>query len=77
MIKINGRIFYDKPGSCGTCSFFNSGSSELCPQQKGYCDLWQEMHNCWINVPQKCQKLFNKAFKMPEGSDLVIVYKED
>ena len=73
MVTLNGRQLYDVPGSCGSCPFFNSGSSSLCPQQRGFCDLWGEMHNCWINPPRKCLKLFNKAVKMPEGSNLVIV----
>lgn len=76
MITINGVKFYYMPGSCGTCEFFHSGSSSICPQQRGYCSLFKEMHNSWINVPRRCQKLFNKAFKMPEGTDLVIVYND-
>ena len=30
MVIINDRKFYDKPGSCGSCPFFFSGSTHLC-----------------------------------------------
>ncbi len=74
MITINGKVFYDKPGSCGSCSFFFCGSTHLCPNRgKGICMLFNEMHQPYINPPKRCQKLFNKAFRMPDGSDLVIV----
>nr|DAJ04705.1 MAG TPA: hypothetical protein [Caudoviricetes sp.] len=74
MITINGKVFYDKPGSCGSCSFFFCGSTHLCPNRgKGICILFNEMHQPYINPPKRCQKLFNKAFRMPDGSDLVIV----
>lgn len=74
MITINGKVFYDKPGSCGSCSFFFCGSTHLCPNRgKGICILFNEMHQSYINPPKRCQKLFNKAFRMPDGSDLVIV----
>lgn len=39
--------------------------------------MFQENHRSWINPPRRCQKLFNKAFRMPEGSRLVIVRKEE
>lgn len=29
MIWINGEEFYEKPGSCGTCTFFNNGNTFL------------------------------------------------
>lgn len=74
MITINGKVFYDKPGSCGSCSFFFCGSTHLCPNRgKGICILFNEMHQPYINPPKRCQKLFNKALRMPDGSDLVIV----
>lgn len=74
MISINGTTFYDKPGSCGSCPWFNSGSSRLSPNPgKGHCIMFDEMHHRYINPPRRCQKLFNKAFRMPEGSNLVIV----
>lgn len=74
MITINGKVFYDKPGSCGSCSFFFCGSTHICPNRgKGICILFNEMHQPYINPPKRCQKLFNKAFRMPDGSDLVIV----
>lgn len=81
MIKINGKTFYDKPGSCGTCPFFNSGNTYLssqlgCSSSMGYCTMFQENHRSWINPPRRCQKLFNKAFRMPEGANLVIVRNE-
>ena len=73
MIKINGEIFYEKPGSCGSCPFFDNGSTCRSPgSEKGYCRIFKEMHKTWINPPPRCRKLFNKAFKQPEGSELVI-----
>ena len=78
MITINGITFYDKPGSCGTCPFFFSGSTHYQPNWgKGYCSMFNEMHHSYINPPRRCQKLFNKAFRMPDGSKLVIVKKEE
>ena len=82
MVTINGKIFYDKPRSCGTCPFFDNGSTYLssrlgCSSQTGFCWMFKENHRSWINPPRRCQKLFNKAFRMPEGSKLVIVRKEE
>lgn len=78
MITINGTTFYDKPGSCGSCPFFdNGGTSSFHGSEIGYCRLFDEMHRRWINPPRRCQKLFNKAFRMPDGSNLVIVRKEE
>lgn len=82
MITINGKEFYDKPGSCGTCPFFRDGntsfSSKLgCYSEKGFCTLFEENHKSYIYPPRRCQKLFNKAFRMPEGTRLVIVEKEE
>lgn len=78
MITINGTTFYDKPGSCGSCPFFdNGGTSIFHGSETGYCRLFDEMHRRWINPPRRCQKLFNKAFRMPDGSNLVIVRKEE
>lgn len=78
MVTINGEIFHDKPGSCGTCPFFNSGNTYLssrlgCNSSMGFCTVFGENHRSWINPPRRCQKLFNKAFRMPDGSYLVIV----
>lgn len=78
MITINETTFYDKPGSCGTCPFFVSGSTHLQPGMgKGHCIMFDEMHHSYINPPRRCQKLFNKAFRMPDGSKLVIVLKNE
>lgn len=74
MVTINGETFYNKPGSCGTCPFFDNGKTHL--QQgslRGYCRIFDEMHKSYINPPARCQKLFNKAFRMPEGSKLSII----
>jgi hypothetical protein len=78
MIWISGKEFYEKPGSCGTCPFFNSSNTFLtsktgCYSNVGFCNLFEENHKSYINPPKRCQKLFNKAFRMPEGSRLVIV----
>ena len=81
MIYIQGEAFYDKPGSCGSCPFFSSGNTFLsgkvgCCSDIGFCRLFEENHKYYINPPKRCQKLFNQAFRMPEGSKLVIVKNE-
>lgn len=73
MVYINDTPFLEEPGSCGTCPFLISGSSSLCPQDRGLCSLFNEMHHTWANPPGRCVKLFRRAFKYPEGSRLVIV----
>lgn len=74
MITINGTPLYDNPGSCGTCPWFNNGSTHLQSNMgKGHCRMFDEMHHSYIYPPRRCQKLFNKAFRMPDGSNLVIV----
>lgn len=77
MIYINDREFYDKPGSCGSCPFFFSGSTHMQPNAgKVHCQLFDEFHKSYINPPQRCQKLFNAAFRMPDGMRLVVVAKD-
>lgn len=76
-IIINGKKFYDKPGSCGTCPFFSSGNTYLSSRlgyssSMGYCMIFDENHRSWRNPPRRCQKLFNKAFNMPNNEPLVI-----
>lgn len=39
----------------------------------GHCTMFNEMHHSYINPPRRCQKLFNKAFRYPEGTKLSIV----
>ncbi len=73
MITINGENLYDIPGSCGTCPFFNSGTTHLCPSSSGVCMLFGENHKSYINPPRRCQMLFNKAFRYPDETKLVIV----
>lgn len=73
MIKINGTVFHEKPTSCGTCPFYHSESTRLNPSSNGFCMLFRENHRSYINPPRRCQKLFNKAFRHPEGSELVII----
>lgn len=82
MVTISGKIFHDKPGSCGSSSFFSDGNTYLgsqlgCSSSMGYCMMFDENHRSWRTPPRRCQKLFNKAFRMPEGSSLVIVRKEE
>lgn len=77
MITINGITFYEKPTSCGTCPFYHSASTHYCPSSDGYCMMFRENHKSYIYPPRRCQKLFNKAFRMPEGSDLVIVANDN
>lgn len=53
------------------------GSRLGCSSSMGYCMMFDENHRSWRELPRRCQKLFNKAFRMPEGSHLVIVRKEE
>ena len=76
MIYINNKAFYDRHGSCGTCPFFMDGSSSMCHPQRGLCTMFAETHASYINPPGRCLKLFNKAFKHPDGAKLLIVYDE-
>lgn len=77
MIYINGKQFYEKPGSCGTCPFYMSASTHLSPSCEGFCPLFDENHKSYINPPKRCQKLFNAAFRYPDGYWLVVVAKEN
>jgi len=72
MIYINNTPFYDEPGSCGTCAFFLSGGSQMCPSDKGICTLFSEEHHTYIYPPRRCKKIFKKAFSFPDGARLVI-----
>jgi len=72
MIYINNKLFYDTPGSCGTCEFYVSGSTSMCPTSRGICALFDEEHHSYINIPKRCAKIFRKAFKFPEGTKLII-----
>lgn len=82
MIIINGKTFYEEPGSCGTCpflfipckdapGFLPSGGG----QSKYHCTMFNEMHASWRSVPPRCRRIFKKAFGFPEGSVLVICSK--
>lgn len=73
MVKINGVEFHEKPTHCYSCPFYSSGSTRLSSSSSGVCRLFFENHKSYINTPKRCQKLFNKAFRFPEGTELVIV----
>ena len=74
MIKINNTVFYDMPESCGSCSFFCNGRTNLDNgSERGHCRLFDEMHHRWIKTPRKCLKFFKRAFGYSEGIELVIV----
>lgn len=75
MIYINNTPIYDMPGSCGTCPFFTSGSSQWVHPDGGLCFLFRDMHKGWA-LPRRCERLFKKAFTYPDGAKLVIVAKE-
>lgn len=78
MIQINDKTFYSKPGSCGTCPFFDNGRTSTYPGTLvGFCGLFGENHKSYINPPRRCQKLFNKAFRFPDGSKLIIVANDN
>lgn len=76
MVTINGECFYEKPGSCGSCPFWKSDGSQLSPSCEGWCYLFSERHKSYINLPRRCAKLFNKAFRFPDGARLVITASE-
>ncbi len=77
MVYINEKPFYEEPERCWQCPFFFDGGTPLQPNRgKGHCLLFDEMHDPHINVPRRCGKLFRKAFQMPEGSKLSVVYSE-
>jgi hypothetical protein len=74
MVYINGYKFYEAPGSCGTCPFFNNGSTQMDPgSMRGHCVMWNEMHGRTTNPPRRCAKLFKKALTFPDGASLSIV----
>lgn len=73
MVTLNGVEIYEEPGSCGSCPFFNSGSSHLYHFDRGHCMMWNEFHHSYINPPRKCKKMFKKALSYPSGEKLVIV----
>ena len=74
MIYIDDESFYEKPGMCCDCPFFDGGGpSTAYGSDVGFCRMFEESHKRWINPPRRCQKLFNKAFRMPEGRKLVVV----
>ena len=75
-IYVNNEPFDEKPESCATCPFFVDGSSSMCHYDKGLCTLFGEQHKGIINPPERCQKLFNKAFKFAEGTRLVIMQNQ-
>jgi hypothetical protein len=75
MITINEKEFFDIPTSCALCPFFMSGQSTMVPVNTGHCMLFDETHHTWAYPPQRCLRLFKKAFKQPEGTKLVIVEK--
>jgi hypothetical protein len=78
MIYINGFKFYDAPGSCGTCSFFMNGRTELFEGSTyGECLLWGERHRRTTALSAKCKKVFREAFKFPEGENVAVVRKEE
>lgn len=55
-----------------------NGSTHLRPGEvKGHCRMFDEMHKSYINPPKRCQKIFNKAFRMPDGSELVITINNE
>lgn len=74
MIIINNTKFYEQPSSCGTCAFFFNGKTSMCPgDELGHCVMFDERHKRWCSVPDRCKKLFRKAFNYQDGASLVIV----
>ncbi len=72
MITINGIKFTSNPCICGVCPALHIGKND----SKGWCTLW-ELHKCRYNsVPRRCVDIFDKAFKYPDGKNLVIVLKD-
>lgn len=77
MRKLNGAKFYEEPGSCGTCPFLLTGTTQtpiyVPAQNTGHCIMFDESHKVWRSVPRRCAKLFKKLFEYPDGCELVIV----
>lgn len=74
-VYIDDTKFTEEPGSCGTCPFFFNGRTQLTPSAsaKGYCRLFDEMHNSWRDIPRRCHKLFKKALTEFDGQRVVVV----
>lgn len=81
MIVISGIKVYDEPTSCGTCPFLfipgKDAPSIIQNLSSGrgtshHCTMFDEWHHTWANPPRRCAKLFKKAFRYPEGTELVI-----
>ena len=68
-IYVNNEPFDERPESCATCPFFVDGSSSMRHSDKDLCMLFGVRHKGIINPPAMCKKIFNKAFKFPEGQD--------
>lgn len=81
MLIINGYIFYEEPGTCGTCPFLVTGNTNApvptVSSNRGVCLQWNETHHTWAAIPRRCSKLFKKAFAAgyPDGTKMVIVAK--
>ena len=80
MRKLNGAKFYEEPGSCGTCPFLFTGTTQtpiyVPAQNTGHCTMFDESHKFFRSVPGRCQKIFKKLFSLPYGGDYVITKKE-
>lgn len=81
MRTLNGAKFYEEPGSCGTCPFFNNGTTytplSVHGSNTGHCIMFDEMHKTWRSVPRRCVKIFRKLFEQPDGGEYVIVVKRE
>lgn len=84
MVIINGTKFYEQPTSCGTCPFLfiqGRNTPSILPSSTSvnathHCKMWDEWHRSYKSVPRQCEKLFRKAFKFPEGTELAIVIND-
>lgn len=79
MISINGKTFHSIPYMCGECPFFlgNGKLQGMKESTKGICIQFDKRKNLYDSLPKRCAQLFEKAFTYPDGTNLVIVLKDE
>jgi len=63
---------------CGACPFFLSfgKGTGMKDSSAGRCTQFDKKKSYYANIPKRCQDLFDKAQTYPDGTELVIVAKE-
>lgn len=72
-ITINGIEFYELPYCCYSCKFFLDYGKHT---ERGYCTLFNKQKKKYGKLSKRCAELFDKAATFPDGSELVIVYRD-